>query len=104
VIYMNRFEISEKDILLMHKVLSAFSPIKQALIFGVHPRNMKDNYSDVDICLFGNLNDSEAEHVRSQLNALDLPYEFDVICYKDTKSYELRDRISLVGMEVYSKE
>lgn len=85
-------------------VISSFNYISRAVVFGSRAIGTYKKYSDIDICLFGELNTFDTEHVRTILNDLNIIYEFDVICYHEIKTPPLRDHIDRVGKEIYQRK
>ena len=98
---MDKFGISDVHLKQITKVISSFPSVTRALIFGSRAKGNYKKYSDVDICLFGEIDAFCAEKVREALNELGLIYEFDVISYNETKSAELLEHIDRVGLELY---
>jgi len=85
-------------------LLGTFGFVSKALVFGSRAKGNHRKYSDVDICLFGEMGDLDAEKVRSGLNELNLIYDFDAVDYGRIKTPALREHIDRVGIVVYERE
>ena len=77
--------------------------IQRAVIFGSRAKGNYKKYSDIDICLYGEIDPNEAELIRSGLSELDVIYNFDVAAFNGIKNEELKEHISRCGVEFYSR-
>lgn len=84
--------------------IGTFDFITRAVVFGSRAKGNYKKYSDVDICLFGDIDSFQAEYVRDTLNDLDVVYDFDVIAYEKTETATLREHIDRVGVEIYARK
>jgi predicted nucleotidyltransferase len=66
-------------------------------IFGSRAMGRHSPASDVDLAVFGELDELAAARISSELDELPYPYKFDVIVYSLIENSELKDHIDRVG-------
>ena len=98
------FGLREEVLAMVKGVLSENEKITRAVIFGSRAKGEHRKYSDVDICLYGDLSFGDVAKVKEALDEADIIYEFDVVAYDVVKSEALREHIDRVGVEVYGRE
>jgi len=96
--------ISDEAMRKITDVIASFTFVIRAVIFGSRAKGNYKKYSDVDICLFGEIDAFQAERVRGSLNELNVIYEFDVVAYNNIKTTALREHIDRVGIEIFTRE
>jgi uncharacterized protein len=95
--------LSERELDLIHEVLSRYPEVTAAILFGSRAKLTHQPQSDVDLALQGDLDSLAAEAIAADLDELPLPYRFDVRKYSGIQSPDLRDHIRRVGKVVYEK-
>ena len=99
------FGLSQKDLTSITLLLKSYPEVEQALIFGSRALGSYKRGSDIDIALFGNIEDATILAISSQLNEeLVLPYFFDVLNYDALTNPELKDHIDRVGVIFYKRD
>jgi predicted nucleotidyltransferase len=98
---MDNLGLSEKNLKLISETISSFSFVERAVVFGSRAKGMHKKYSDVDICLFGEMEALDAQRVESALDDLNVIYEFDVVSYGEIMDDALKEHIDRVGVEFY---
>lgn len=89
----------------INKVLSSFSQIEKAVIYGSRAIGNYRNGSDIDITLFGE--DSlrqDLNNIAAQLDDLLLPYYIDLSIYKDIDNKKLIEHINNFGKIFYTRQ
>lgn len=94
---MNNFGLSEKTIEIIKKLLSNYPQIKEVKIFGSRAKGNYKLSSDIDLALFGNIDDKLLRHIASELDELPTPYQFDVLNYNDIDNKNLKNNIDKFG-------
>jgi uncharacterized protein len=94
---MNNFGLSEKTIEIIKKLLSNYPQIKKVKIFGSRAKGNYKPSSDIDLALFGNIDDKLLRHIASELDELPTPYQFDVLNYNDIDNENLKNNIDKFG-------
>ena len=98
------FGLDDKLIDAIGRVLKEFPSIEEAKIYGSRALgNFRPN-SDVDIVLFGSLEDAVKIRVASAFDGLSTPYTFDVACYSQIQNIALKEHIDRVGKSFYKKK
>jgi O-succinylbenzoate synthase len=85
-------------------VLSVFRhhpEVKSATLFGSRAKGTHSEQSDVDLALGGDVEPLRAEAIASELDALPLPYRFDVHSLAHIQHRPLLDHIQRVGILIY---
>lgn len=100
---MNTFGISEKAFVQIVDTLKSFDFISKAVIFGSRAKGTYRRYSDVDICIFGELDIFDSEKVKGALDDLNAIYEFDVVSWDAITTPSLREHINRVGIPFMEK-
>lgn len=94
---MNNFGLSEKTITEIKNLFSKYSQIKEVKIFGSRAKGNYKPSSDIDLVLYGNLDDKLLRHIAFKLEELPTPYQFDVLCYNDIDNENLKNSIDKYG-------
>jgi predicted nucleotidyltransferase len=84
-------------------VLRGHGEITEARLFGSRAKGTERPESDIDIALYGSIDELVAEAVAEDLEELPLPYRFDVKAYDATKSPALKEHIDRVGRSIYRR-
>jgi predicted nucleotidyltransferase len=97
----SQFGFKEGDLETIIRVLSDFSEIKTATIFGSMAKGNYQHGSDVDLAIkaTSNYNNWQLHGVLN--DETPLPYKFDVIDYDKLDNKELKGHIDRVGVEIY---
>ena len=91
----NNFGLIDSYYVLIKEVLGAYSKVH---IFGSRSRGDFRPNSDLDLCVFDDLNFDEYLKLLVQLDDLELPYKFDLVRFGSISSPELRDSILKEGV------
>lgn len=89
---------------LITQTLRAHPEVDRAVVFGSRAKGTYTPASDVDIALWGTVDDMRAQSIAGELEELPLPYRFDVIAFARIRSDALRDHIERRGVSLYCKE
>ncbi len=100
-----KYGLSDKQLQEIAGIISSYSQIEQALIFGSRAIDTYKEASDVDIAIKGNKADSKlAAALKDQLEEETyLPFFFDVIAYHSVQSEALKKHIRTKGKSIYRK-
>lgn len=67
--------------------------------------NFDKAFSDVDIALIGDLLDfNDLLNMKTEIDDLLLPYEFDFCIYKNLRNKELKSHIDRIGIVIYNTQ
>ena len=95
--------LSTEDEIKIVSMLSHFSEISQALVFGSRAIGNYKQGSDVDIALKGQLKENTMPRLRGLLEELPLPYFFDLLDYDATENPALKEHIDQYGKIFYER-
>lgn len=70
-------------------------------LFGSRAKGTHAPHSDVDLALWGQVDVLQAEAIAAELDALPLPYRYDVQPFESIKLRPLREHIERVGITLY---
>jgi predicted nucleotidyltransferase len=96
--------LSEKELALMHEVFRAHPTIEQVVLFGSRAKGNARPASDVDLAIFGSLDDLQIETLTLDLDELPLPYKFDVISVETIRHPPFREHIDRVGIILFNRQ
>lgn len=99
-----KFGLSEHAINLIQNVFRRYSEISQVKIFGSRALGSYRDNSDIDLVLWGNIDESLYAKLNSELDELPLPYIFDVQLYADITQVNLREHIDQFAKIIYERE
>jgi len=98
------FGLSTQAIALLQKVLQAHPEVERAKIFGSRAiGNFRPN-SDIDLALWGVIDEGLLAKLYAELDELPLPYQFDVTSYITITHPALREHIDKFGKDIYVKK
>jgi len=98
------FGLREKDIDEITGILQAYGMVEKVVIFGSRAKGNHRRGSDVDLALFGSVDERTATQIAYRLNEETMmPYHFDVLVYDRIAGEKLKAHIDRVGRELYVK-
>jgi predicted nucleotidyltransferase len=92
------------EMALLRGVFRRHPEITAVKLFGSRAKGTNAPGSDVDLALWGDVDEMRAEAIASELDELPLPYRYDVKPFHLIKLRPLREHIERVGIIVYSEE
>ena len=85
----------------IRRTLSQHRGVTRVILYGSRAKGTYQNGSDIDITLEGDgLSFDDLLRIESQLDALDLPYRFDVSLHDELTHPDLLQHIQRVGREI----
>jgi len=97
-----QFGLKPDALELIRKVFRRHPEVHQVKIFGSRAMDRFENHSDVDLALWGDLNQALIARIMGELDELPLPYTFDVQAYESIKHEPLKRHIDEFGRVLYS--
>ena len=98
------FGLEKKHINNLKNILSDFSQITKAVIYGSRAKGNYKDGSDIDITLFGeNLTLKTVYTLEDKFDELYLPYAFDISIFNQIDNPDLIEQINRVGKVLYEK-
>jgi len=96
------FGLDAKTLAQLCEVFGRYQEIEKAEIFGSRALDTYRPNSDIDIALWGRAVSGDIiGKVRSDLDAMPTPYQFDVVGYFLIEHADLRDHIDRYGKIIY---
>ena len=86
---------------LLHGVFRRHPEITAVKLFGSRAKGTHAPQSDVDLALWGDVDALQVEAIAAELDALPLPYRYDVQPFASIKLRPLREHIERVGITLY---
>jgi predicted nucleotidyltransferase len=97
-----KFGLRESDFKEITQILQKFDVIYEAILFGSRAKGNFSHGSDVDIAIVGDIDFKDFLQLRYLLNQESMmPYNFDVVVYKDIQNQKLKEHIDRVGICIY---
>ena len=100
---MSSAPLAPTEMELLRSVFRRHSEISAVKIFGSRAKGTHTLRSDVDLALWGELNDLQAEQIAAELDELPLPYRYDVQRFESIHLDPLRCHIERVGIPIYAR-
>jgi predicted nucleotidyltransferase len=94
------FGLEPKDLELIRQVFRRHPEVREVRVFGSRAAGRFEDYSDIDLALWGDLNPALIARIRGELEELPLPYTFDVQAYDAIKHPPLKRHIDEIGKTV----
>jgi uncharacterized protein len=82
-------------------VLRQYPQVERGVLFGSRAKGNARPNSDIDLALYGPIDDLTAERIAADMDELPLPYLFDIKAVASLKNPALIDHIQRVGINVY---
>ena len=98
------FGLAPKALELIRQVFRGHPEVREVKIFGSRAMGRFENHSDVDLALWGDVNQNLIARILGELDELPLPYTFDVKAYESIKHEPLKRHIDEVGKILYLVE
>jgi predicted nucleotidyltransferase len=93
------FGLTDKDKKEISKIISQFSQVEKAVVFGSRAMGNHKKGSDIDLAIFGNLKDNQLNKISYLLNEETfLPYKFDLVDYSQISNLNLKKHINKYGL------
>ena len=96
-----RFGLKPRALELIREVFSRHPEVHTVKIFGSRAMGCFEDYSDVDLALWGDIYLRLMGRIVSELDELPLPYTFDVKAYEAIKHPPLKRHIDEFGKTLY---
>ena len=93
--------LSPAEIALLRGVFQRHPEITAVKLFGSRAKGTHAPNSDIDLALWGDVDDLRAEAIAAELDELPLPYRFDVQMFHTIELAPLREHIERVGISLY---
>lgn len=98
------FGLSEETVTRIRQVLARFDAVEEAILYGSRAMGTHHEGSDIDLTLKGDRLDlSTLQRLDDALDALLLPYTFDLSIYDWLQQADLRAHIRRAGVSFYCK-
>ena len=98
---MNDFGFKENDLKIIIDAIKKYPEIEKAVIFGSRATGKYNHGSDVDIAIFGEVQDVYFRLSGYLNDETPLPYYFDVIDYNNLNNTALKNQIDKDGVAIY---
>ena len=96
-----QFGLKSESLALIRQVFHGHPEVHEVKIFGSRAMDRFDNHSDVDLALWGDLNQGLIARILGELDELPMPYTFDVKAYESIKHEPLKRHIDEFGKILY---
>lgn len=100
----NDFGLRQTDVEKIRKTLANYQEIEKVIVYGSRAKGNYKNNSDIDLTLVGEkLNSNVISNLEWQIDALLLPYTFDISIRSQISNSDLLEHINRVGKLIYEK-
>lgn len=98
-----KWGLDERALALIRGVFERHACIEEVRVFGSRAMGTYKPESDIDLALYGQVDDLLASRVAGELEELPLPYHFDVHPYPKLRHVPLRNHIDRVSKSLYTR-
>ncbi|OHB63974.1 MAG: hypothetical protein A2Y77_10260 [Planctomycetes bacterium RBG_13_62_9] len=98
------FGLDARALELIRGVLRRHPEVREVRVFGSRALGRSEDYSDIDLALWGDLKSGLMARIMSELDELPLPYIFDVQAYDAIRHPPLRQHIDEAGKILYEQK
>lgn len=98
---MDDFGLPEKTIEMIKNLFRSYSEISEVKIFGSRAKGNYKTGSDIDLAIFGNIDEKLLRHIAFELDELSTPYKFDVLNFDTIENEALKQNIDKYGKLLY---
>jgi len=92
------------ELALLRDVFDRHPEIKVVKLFGSRAKGTNAPSSDIDLALWGEVDELRAESIAAELDELPTAYKYDVKPFHLIKLNPLREHIERVGITIYLRE
>ena len=85
----------------LRSVFRRHPEISEVRLFGSRAKGNARPASDVDLAIWGQVDDRSVEAIAAELDELPLPYHYDVKSFASIKLQALREHIERVGITIF---
>ncbi len=96
------YGLEDSEMELLIQVFAAHSEIKEVVLFGSRALGTYRNNSDIDLVLYGEIDQNVMAAINLELDELPLPYLFDIKSAADITHVGLKEHIEKFGKKIYS--
>jgi predicted nucleotidyltransferase len=93
--------LSPDEIDRIRSVFQRHAEVKTVKLFGSRAKGTHRPQSDVDLALWGDVDELGAQAIAAELDELPLPYRYDVVTFTSIRLQALRDHIERVGIQIF---
>lgn len=98
---MDNFGLPDKTIEMIKNLFYSYSEISEVKIFGSRAKGNYKSGSDIDLAIFGNVDEKLLRHIAFELDELSTPYKFDVLNYNTIDNEALKQNVDKCGKLLY---
>ena len=98
---MTQQPLTSTELQMINRVFARHAEVSAAKLFGSRAKGTHTVRSDVDLVIWGQVDELGAESIAAELEELPLPYRFDVKPFAFIKLPSLREHIERVGISIY---
>jgi uncharacterized protein len=95
--------LSAQTLILLREIFQSYSEIEEVRVFGSRAMNKHQNYSDIDLVIFGNMDTPSLGRLIVELDELPLPQTFDVQVYTQITHPDLKKHIDQFGKIIFQQ-
>jgi predicted nucleotidyltransferase len=93
--------LSPDEIDRIRSVFQRHAEVRTVKLFGSRAKGTHRPQSDVDLALWGDVDELGAQAIAAELDELPLPYRYDVVTFTSIRLQALRDHIERVGIQIF---
>lgn len=97
--------LSEKQLVLIRDIIKEFAPaVESVSLFGSRANGSHKSYSDIDMVLYGDVEESTVDRLWTCFHESKLPYKVDLVAYRLVKYPPLKAHIDRFAKTLLPEE
>ncbi|MBP7113921.1 MAG: nucleotidyltransferase domain-containing protein [Candidatus Peribacteraceae bacterium] len=101
---MNTVHLDPRHIRTIVEILGQHPSVEKAAVFGSRALGTQKEASDVDIVLYGNVDERTIGRIRNAIDDTTLPYFFDVVSHNSIHQPALLEHIEKHGAVIFERK
>lgn len=96
------FGLDVELIVKLNEIFTKFLEIEKVIIYGSRAKGNYKEGSDIDITIYGNINEETLSTIKNDIEELNSPYLYDISIFNKIKNQDLIEHIQRVGKILYN--
>ena len=97
----DKFGLDFSLIAKLNEIFNKLTEIEKVILYGSRAKGNYREGSDIDITIFGNINDETINSIKNDIEELNSPYLYDISIFNKIKNQDLIEHINRVGKVIF---
>jgi uncharacterized protein len=100
---MLKFGLNQAQVEILENIFKQYYSVEKVLIFGSRAMGSFKPFSDIDLCLYGKINDTTLAKINNDIIESNLIYTVDLVVFEDITNLKFRQNIQKAGKVFWSR-